>query len=89
MRPCNVKCEAEGFFRFEVYKTNPDAAKQVEIDGKNMMIAYGPKVIDLPFSLKLDKFVMDDESTVEGRLERSCPKQSLDQSPGDHKVPHQ
>lgn len=42
-----------------VEKGNPNAYKQVSMDGMNMMVGYGPKVYTTPFSLKLDKFVME------------------------------
>jgi len=40
-------------------RNNPGGAKQIELDGKNLMIGYGPKIIELPFALKLDQFVME------------------------------
>lgn len=42
-----------------VSKSDPNLGKQVTINGHNLMIGYGPKVINLPFSLHLDKFVME------------------------------
>ncbi|MBS1572633.1 MAG: cytochrome c biogenesis protein CcsA [Bacteroidetes bacterium] len=42
-----------------VEKGNPNAYKQVSIDGLNIMVGYGPKVYTTPFSLKLEKFVME------------------------------
>ncbi|NAW50761.1 c-type cytochrome biogenesis protein CcsB [Elizabethkingia argentiflava] len=42
-----------------VDKNNPNMAKQVAIDGKNIMLGFGPKILQTPFSLKLDKFVME------------------------------
>ncbi|QCX53653.1 c-type cytochrome biogenesis protein CcsB [Elizabethkingia sp. JS20170427COW] len=42
-----------------VDKNNPNLAKQINVDGKNIMLGFGPKVIETPFSLKLDKFVME------------------------------
>jgi cytochrome c-type biogenesis protein CcsB len=42
-----------------VEKGNPNAYKQVTMDGMNMMVGYGPKVYSTPFSLKLEKFVME------------------------------
>jgi len=42
-----------------VDKNNPNMAKQINIDGKNMMIGFGSKVLYTPFSMKLDRFVME------------------------------
>uniref|UniRef100_UPI0025E14B6D cytochrome c biogenesis protein ResB n=1 Tax=uncultured Chryseobacterium sp. TaxID=259322 RepID=UPI0025E14B6D len=42
-----------------VEKGNPNAYKQVTMDGLNIMIGFGPKVYNTPFSLKLDDFVME------------------------------
>lgn len=42
-----------------VEKGNPNAFKQIAIDGMNVMLGFGPKVYNTPFSLKLDKFVME------------------------------
>ena len=42
-----------------VEKGNPNAFKQVSIDGLNIILGFGPKVYNTPFSLKLDKFVME------------------------------
>lgn len=42
-----------------VEKGNPNAFKQVTMDGLNMMVGYGPKVYNTPFALKLDDFVME------------------------------
>ncbi|SEF56407.1 cytochrome c-type biogenesis protein CcsB [Halpernia humi] len=41
-----------------VEKGNPDAYKQITIDGLNIILGFGPKIYNTPFSLKLDKFVM-------------------------------
>lgn len=41
-----------------VEKGNPNAYKQIALDGMNVMIGFGPKVYQTPFALKLDKFVM-------------------------------
>lgn len=38
---------------------NPNAYKQVAIDGMNIILGFGPKVYNTPFSLKLEKFVME------------------------------
>lgn len=38
---------------------NPDAYKQITIDGLNIILGFGPKVYNTPFVLKLDKFVME------------------------------
>ncbi|MBW8360711.1 MAG: cytochrome c biogenesis protein CcsA [Kaistella sp.] len=42
-----------------VEKGNPNAYKQVALDGMNLMIGFGPKVYTTPFALKLEKFVME------------------------------
>lgn len=42
-----------------VERGNPNAFKQVTMDGLNMMVGYGPKVYNTPFALKLDDFVME------------------------------
>ncbi len=42
-----------------VEKGNPNAYKQVELDGMNVMIGFGPKIYNTPFALRLDKFVME------------------------------
>ena len=42
-----------------VEKGNPNAFKQIAIDGMNVILGFGPKVYNTPFSLKLDKFVME------------------------------
>jgi len=42
-----------------VEKGNPNAYKQVTMDGLNIMIGFGPKIYSTPFSLKLDDFVME------------------------------
>jgi cytochrome c-type biogenesis protein CcsB len=42
-----------------VEKGNPNAFKQIAIDGMNIILGFGPKVYNTPFSLKLDKFVME------------------------------
>ncbi|MBC7555378.1 MAG: cytochrome c biogenesis protein CcsA [Chryseobacterium sp.] len=42
-----------------VEKGNPNAYKQITIDGLNIILGYGPKIYNTPFSLKLDKFVME------------------------------
>ncbi|WP_343662071.1 cytochrome c biogenesis protein [Chryseobacterium mucoviscidosis] len=42
-----------------VEKGNPNAYKQVTMDGLNIMIGFGPKIYNTPFSLKLDDFVME------------------------------
>ena len=42
-----------------VEKGNPDAYKQVTIDGLNIILGFGPKVYQTPFALKLDDFVME------------------------------
>ncbi|MGS0747200.1 cytochrome c biogenesis protein CcsA [Halpernia sp. GG3] len=42
-----------------VEKGNPNAYKQITIDGLNIILGYGPKIYTTPFALKLDKFVME------------------------------
>lgn len=42
-----------------VEKGNPNAFKQISLDGLNLMIGFGPKVYNTPFSIKLDDFVME------------------------------
>ncbi|WEK70728.1 MAG: cytochrome c biogenesis protein CcsA [Candidatus Chryseobacterium colombiense] len=42
-----------------VEKGNPNAYKQVTMDGLNIMIGFGPKIYNTPFALKLDDFVME------------------------------
>ncbi len=42
-----------------VEKGNPNAYKQITMDGLNIMIGFGPKIYNTPFSLKLDDFVME------------------------------
>lgn len=43
----------------QVEKGNPNLFKQIELDGMNMMLGFGPKVYNTPFALKLDDFVME------------------------------
>ena len=42
-----------------VEKGNPNLFKQINIDGLNIILGFGPKVYTTPFSLKLDDFVME------------------------------
>lgn len=42
-----------------VEKGNPNAYKQITMDGLNIMVGFGPKVYNTPFALKLDDFVME------------------------------
>ncbi|WPO81134.1 cytochrome c biogenesis protein CcsA [Chryseobacterium sp. JJR-5R] len=42
-----------------VEKGNPNAYKQIAMDGLNIMIGFGPKIYNTPFALKLDDFVME------------------------------
>lgn len=42
-----------------VERGNPGAFKQITIDGLNIILGYGPKIYNTPFSLKLDDFVME------------------------------
>lgn len=45
--------------KLEVQRGNPNAYKQVTLDGMNMMLGFGPKIYNTPFALKLDDFVME------------------------------
>lgn len=42
-----------------VERGNPNAFKQVTLDGMNIILGFGPKVYPTPFALKLDDFVME------------------------------
>ncbi len=42
-----------------VERGNPNAFKQIELDGMNIILGFGPKVYNTPFALKLDDFVME------------------------------
>ncbi|MGO4709257.1 cytochrome c biogenesis protein ResB, partial [Chryseobacterium sp. 2TAF14] len=42
-----------------VEKGNPNAYKQVTMDGLNIMVGFGPKIYNTPFAIKLDDFVME------------------------------
>lgn len=42
-----------------VEKGNPNAYKQITIDKLNIILGFGPKIYKTPFSIKLDKFVME------------------------------
>lgn len=42
-----------------VEEGNPNAFKQITLDGLNIILGFGPKVYNTPFSLKLEKFVME------------------------------
>lgn len=42
-----------------VEKGNPNAYKQITMDGMNMLLGFGPKIYNTPFALKLDDFVME------------------------------
>ncbi|MDP2454518.1 MULTISPECIES: cytochrome c biogenesis protein CcsA [unclassified Kaistella] len=60
----NLKVEVQGpksklIVDLPVEKGNPNAFKQVSLDGMNIMLGFGPKVYKTPFSLKLEKFVME------------------------------
>lgn len=41
-----------------VQKGNPNAYKQIQVDGMDIMMGFGPKIINTPFALKLQNFVM-------------------------------
>lgn len=62
--PDMLKVELQGpktkqLVDLSVEKGNPNAYKQVTMDGLNIMIGFGPKIYNTPFSLKLDDFVME------------------------------
>ena len=62
--PDMLKVELQGpktkqLIDLSVEKGNPNAYKQVTMDGLNIMIGFGPKIYNTPFSLKLDDFVME------------------------------
>lgn len=42
-----------------VERGNPNAYKQITLDGMNIILGFGPKVYNTPFALKLDDFVME------------------------------
>lgn len=42
-----------------VEKGNPNAYKQITMDGLNIMVGFGPKIYNTPFALKLDDFIME------------------------------
>ena len=42
-----------------VERGNPNAYKQVTMDGLNIMVGFGPKIYNTPFAIKLDDFVME------------------------------
>ncbi len=42
-----------------VQRGNPENYKQIQVDGIDMMLGFGPKVYNTPFALKLDDFVME------------------------------
>ena len=42
-----------------VEKGNPNAYKQINVDGMNVILGFGPKIYNTPFALKLDDFVME------------------------------
>ncbi|QOW09731.1 cytochrome C biogenesis protein CcsB [Kaistella flava (ex Peng et al. 2021)] len=60
----NLKVEVQGpkskvIVDLPVEKGNPNAFKQVSVDGMNIILGFGPKVYTTPFSIKLEKFVME------------------------------
>ncbi|WP_394666208.1 cytochrome c biogenesis protein CcsA [uncultured Chryseobacterium sp.] len=62
--PDMLKVELQGpktkqMVDLSVEKGNPNAYKQVTMDGLNIMIGFGPKIYNTPFSLKLDDFIME------------------------------
>ncbi|ASW73736.1 cytochrome C biogenesis protein CcsB [Chryseobacterium piperi] len=62
--PDMLKIEIQGpktkqLVELSVEKGNPNAFKQVTMDGLNIMVGFGPKVYNTPFALKLDDFVME------------------------------
>lgn len=62
--PDMLKVELQGpktkqLVDLSVEKGNPNAYKQVTMDGLNIMIGFGPKIYNTSFSLKLDDFIME------------------------------
>ncbi len=62
--PDLLKVEVQGpktkqIVDLSVEKGNPNAFKQIALDGMNIILGFGPKVYNTPFSLKLDDFVME------------------------------
>ncbi|MDC8103795.1 cytochrome c biogenesis protein CcsA [Chryseobacterium sp. PTM-20240506] len=62
--PDMLKIEIHGpktkqLVELSVEKGNPNAFKQITMDGLNIMAGFGPKVYNTPFALKLDDFVME------------------------------
>ncbi|MBT2619641.1 cytochrome c biogenesis protein CcsA [Chryseobacterium sp. ISL-6] len=62
--PDMLKIEIQGpktkqLVELSVEKGNPNAYKQITMDGLNIMAGFGPKVYNTPFALKLDDFVME------------------------------
>ncbi|MBK1896457.1 cytochrome c biogenesis protein CcsA [Chryseobacterium paridis] len=62
--PDMLKIEIQGpktkqLVELSVEKGNPNAYKQITMDGLNIMAGFGPKVYTTPFALKLDDFVME------------------------------
>ncbi len=42
-----------------VERGNPNAFKQISLGGMNIILGFGPKIYNTPFSIKLDDFVME------------------------------
>lgn len=42
-----------------VEKGNPNLFKQINLNGMNIMLGFGPKIYTTPFAIKLDDFVME------------------------------
>ncbi|ASK29092.1 cytochrome C biogenesis protein CcsB [Chryseobacterium sp. T16E-39] len=62
--PDMLKIEIQGpktkqLVELSVEKGNPNAYKQITMDGLNIMAGFGPKVYNTPFALKLDDFIME------------------------------
>ena len=60
----NLQVEVQGpkskvIVDLPVEKGNPNAFKQISVDGMNIILGFGPKVYTTPFSIKLEKFVME------------------------------
>ena len=60
----NLQVEVQGpkskvIVDLPVEKGNPNAFKQIAVDGMNIILGFGPKVYTTPFSIKLEKFVME------------------------------
>ncbi|KQR94672.1 cytochrome C biogenesis protein CcsB [Chryseobacterium sp. Leaf180] len=68
-----------------VEKGNPNAYKQVTMDGLNIMVGFGPKIYNTPFALKLDDFVME---TYPGSSSPSAYESHVKVIDGGKQIPH-